>query len=194
MAIARDSAIFCRHIVAKSPSVDFKTRVFRVPISPTRLCFNVDKLKGNNRGRIGVRVGVEVGLKTAESVSVSSGLGLDVVTEGELKEKGFSGLRKTKLVCTIGPACCSVEDLERLALGGMNVARLNMCHNTREWHRDVIRKVKRLNEEKGFCVSVMIDTEGSQCVVDHGDPSAVKAEVRIDIHIFMFGLYANNQI
>jgi pyruvate kinase len=53
-----------------------------------------------------------------------------------------------------------------------------MCHNTREWHRDVIRKIKKLNEEKGFFVSVMIDTEGSLIhVVDHGAPSSIKAEV-----------------
>lgn len=87
------------------------------------------------------------------------------------------GLRKTKLVCTVGPACCSDEELERLARGGMNVARLNMCHNTREWHRDVIRAIQRLNREKRFCVSVMIDTEGSQMhVIDHGSDSSIKAE------------------
>ncbi|PWA50301.1 pyruvate kinase [Artemisia annua] len=105
------------------------------------------------------------------------GLVFDVVKENELRENGFMGMRKTKLVCTVGPACCSYEELEKLALGGMNVARLNMCHNTREWHQDVIRKIKKLNQEKGFCVSVMIDTEGSQIhVADHGAPSSVKAE------------------
>lgn len=88
------------------------------------------------------------------------------------------GLRKTKLVCTVGPPCCSDEELERLAMGGMNVARLNMCHNTREWHRGVIRAVKRLNREKGFCISVMVDTEGCQMhVIDHGSDSSIKAEV-----------------
>lgn len=103
----------------------------------------------------------------------------DAASDAELKEKGFLGLRKTKLVCTVGPACSSLEQLERLALGGMNVARLNMCHNTREWHRDVIRNAKRLNEEKGFCISLMIDTEGSQMnMVDIGDASSIKAEVK----------------
>ncbi|XP_078436591.1 plastidial pyruvate kinase 1, chloroplastic-like isoform X2 [Wolffia australiana] len=59
----------------------------------------------------------------------------------------------------------------------MNVARLNLCHNSREWHRGVIKAVKRLNREKGFRVSVMIDTEGSQVhLVDHGHESSVKAE------------------
>ncbi|RWR77910.1 Pyruvate kinase [Cinnamomum micranthum f. kanehirae] len=101
----------------------------------------------------------------------------DAVSEAELKERGFLGLRKTKLVCTVGPACSSLEQMERLALGGMNVARLNMCHNTREWHRDVIRNVKRLNEEKGFCISLMMDTEGSQMhMVDIGGASSIKAE------------------
>ncbi|MQM07847.1 hypothetical protein Taro_040699 [Colocasia esculenta] len=104
-------------------------------------------------------------------------LGLDAVAEAELREKGFMGLRKTKLVCTVGPACCSPGQLERLAAAGMNVARLNMCHNSREWHGRVMRAVKALNVEKGFCVSLMIDTEGSQThVVDHGGDSSVKAE------------------
>ncbi|CAN0920873.1 Pyruvate kinase isozyme A, chloroplastic [Linum grandiflorum] len=104
-------------------------------------------------------------------------LGFDVVSEGELREKGFMGMRKTKLVCTIGPACCSMQDLERLAWQGMNIARLNMCHGSREWHRDTIRKIKLLNHENGFCVSIMIDTQGGQIhVVDHGSPSTLKAE------------------
>ncbi|KAG9440005.1 hypothetical protein H6P81_020170 [Aristolochia fimbriata] len=104
-------------------------------------------------------------------------LELDVVLEAELREKGFLGLRKTKLVCTVGPACSSLEELERLARAGMNVARLNMCHNTREWHRDVIRNIKKLNDDYGFCISLMMDTEGSQTnMVDIGGASSVKAE------------------
>jgi pyruvate kinase len=40
----------------------------------------------------------------------------------------------------------------------MNVARVNMCHVDREWHRGVIRAIRRLNDEKGFVVAVMMDT------------------------------------
>ena len=125
-----------------------------------------------------VQVSVE-GLESVGKSKVLDGnLELDVVSEKELGEKGFLGLRKTKLICTIGPACCSLEDLEKLALGGMNIARLNMCHNTKEWQCDVIRNIKRLNEEKRFCISIMIDTEGFHIhVVDHGASSSVKAEV-----------------
>lgn len=167
--------------VGKNPCLDLKNRVFGTPVFAGGLRCNGGKLKG--KIGIGVRAAVQVGVEESERLRDLKGLrgvfGFDVVSEGELREKGFLGMRKTKLVCTIGPACCSLEDLEGLALGGMNVARLNMCHNGREWHRDVIRKIKRLNETKGFCVSVMIDTEGSQIhVVDHGAPSSVKAEVK----------------
>jgi hypothetical protein len=101
---------------------------------------------------------------------------MDVVSEAELREKGFMGMRKTKLVCTVGPAC--VEALPALARGGMRVARVNLCHGGREWHRAAMRAVRRLNEEEGFCVSLMVDTEGSQLLVaDHGGATSVKAEV-----------------
>ncbi|KAB8092966.1 hypothetical protein EE612_019578 [Oryza sativa] len=100
---------------------------------------------------------------------------MDVVSEAELREKGFMGLRKTKLVCTVGPAC--VGALPALARGGMGVARVNLCHGGRGWHRAVMREVRRLNEEEGFCVSLMVDTEGSQLLVaDHGGAASVKAE------------------
>lgn len=175
MAVASNSIRLVSQIVAKNPSLNsFESRVFGV------VACNGRNLKQNAFS--GVQATVQVGLEGSESVGKSKfldgNLEFDVVSEKELREKGFLGLRKTKLVCTIGPASCSLEDLEKLALGGMNIARLNMCHNTREWHRDVIRNIKRLNEEKGFCVSIMIDTEGFMIhAVDHGAPSSVKAEV-----------------
>ncbi|KAM0907979.1 hypothetical protein ACQ4PT_015758 [Festuca glaucescens] len=100
---------------------------------------------------------------------------MDVVSEAELREKGFMGMRKTKLVCTVGPAC--LDALPALARGGMGVARVNLCHGGRDWHRAAMTEVRRLNEEEGFCVSLMVDTEGSQLLVaDHGGAASVKAE------------------
>ncbi|KAE9612056.1 hypothetical protein Lal_00022237 [Lupinus albus] len=102
---------------------------------------------------------------------------VDAVTETELKENGFRSTRRTKLVCTIGPATCGFEQLEALAVGGMNVARINMCHGTREWHQIVIERVRRLNREKGYAVAIMMDTEGSEIHMgDLGGASSVKAE------------------
>lgn len=108
----------------------------------------------------------------------SSSIEVDAVTEAELKENGFRSTRRTKLICTIGPATCGSEQLEALAVGGMNVARINMCHGTREWHKRVIERVRRLNEEKGFAVAIMMDTEGSEIHMgDLGGASSAKAEV-----------------
>lgn len=166
-------------VMVKDTVFDFKKRVFGVPILRHGVWSNASKFRTGEL-RIGVQAVMQVGAESAELSRKNSkeALGIDVVSEEELRKKGFLGLRKTKLVCTIGPACCSLDDLEKLAMGGMAVARLNMCHNTREWHQDVIRKIKTLNEEMGYCVSLMIDTEGSQIhVVDHGAPSSVKAEV-----------------
>uniref|UniRef100_K3ZRJ1 pyruvate kinase n=1 Tax=Setaria italica TaxID=4555 RepID=K3ZRJ1_SETIT len=102
---------------------------------------------------------------------------VDAATEAELRENGFRSTRRTKLVCTVGPATSSPEQLEALSVGGMNVARLNMCHGDREWHRGVIRAVRRLNEEKGYAVAVMMDTEGSEIHMgDLGGASSAKAE------------------
>ncbi|MCO5583531.1 hypothetical protein L7F22_037442 [Adiantum nelumboides] len=113
----------------------------------------------------------------AEEKPFANLLEVDKVTEGELKENGFRSTRRTKLVCTIGPACCSAEQLEAMAMGGMNVARLNLCHGTKEWHAQVIQHVRRLNAEKGYSVAVMMDTEGSEIHMgDLGGESAVRTE------------------
>ncbi|XP_042065767.1 pyruvate kinase isozyme A, chloroplastic-like isoform X7 [Salvia splendens] len=184
MAAVGDFAVKFGGMIKKEGAFAFKNGIFGVPIKRNDVCaLNLRKLRAGEYSRIGgVQAVMHVGVEndagvSPDSKSLEGALGFDVVTEVELREKGFLGLRKTKLVCTIGPACCSLDDLEKLAMGGMNVARLNMCHNTREWHQDLIRKIKKLNEEKGFCVSLMIDTEGSQIqVVDHGAPSTVKAE------------------
>ncbi|PIN10334.1 Pyruvate kinase [Handroanthus impetiginosus] len=122
------------------------------------------------------------------AVSDSSSIEVDAVTEAELKENGFRSTRRTKLICTIGPATCKPEQLEALAVGGMNVARINMCHGTREWHREVIQRVRRLNEEKGYAVAIMMDTEGSEIHMgDLGGAASAKAE---DGEIWTFSVRA----
>ncbi|KAH7522228.1 hypothetical protein FEM48_Zijuj07G0116100 [Ziziphus jujuba var. spinosa] len=125
---------------------------------------------------------------TSAAVPDSSSIEVDTVTEAELKENGFRSTRRTKLVCTIGPATSGFEQLEALAVGGMNVARINMCHGTREWHRTVIDRVRKLNEEKGYAVAIMMDTEGSEIHMgDFGGASSAKAE---DGEIWTFSVRA----
>lgn len=120
---------------------------------------------------------------------VTGDIEVDRVTEAELKENGFRSTRRTKIVCTIGPRTCGFEELEALAVGGMNVARINMCHGTRAWHRAVIQRVRKLNEEKGFAVAVMMDTEGSMIHMgDLNGAESAKAEVSEDHAYLMLSI------
>lgn len=71
-------------------------------------------------------------------------------------------MRRTKIICTIGPATCQYEKLKKLAEGGMNIARLNMSHGDHAWHRKVIKGVRTLNETGQFSIAIMMDTKGPE--------------------------------
>jgi len=78
-------------------------------------------------------------------------------------------MRKTKIICTIGPKTASFTLLEQLAKNGMNIARLNMSHGTLEWHAAVIHHIKRLNRKGGSSIAILLDTKGPE--VRTGDVS-----------------------
>ncbi len=71
-------------------------------------------------------------------------------------------MRKTKIVCTIGPASDSEEKLRELMLSGMNVARLNFSHGTHEEHKVRIDRIKKVREELGLPVAILLDTKGPE--------------------------------
>ena len=71
-------------------------------------------------------------------------------------------MRKTKIVCTIGPASESEEVLRELCLAGMNVARLNFSHGTHEEHLERIRRIRKVREELGLPIAIMLDTKGPE--------------------------------
>lgn len=70
--------------------------------------------------------------------------------------------RNTKIVCTIGPACESEEMLRKLILAGMNVARLNFSHGDFEEHGGRIERIRKLNQELGTNVAILLDTKGPE--------------------------------
>ena len=70
--------------------------------------------------------------------------------------------RKTKIVCTLGPSTQSDDVLREMMLSGMNVARLNFSHGTHETHGVTIARVKRLREELGLPIGIMLDTKGPE--------------------------------
>jgi pyruvate kinase len=69
-------------------------------------------------------------------------------------------MRRTKIVCTIGPASCSPEALRSLAQAGMNVARINLSHGTHEQHAEVIGHMRRLSEELDRPMAILLDLSG----------------------------------
>jgi pyruvate kinase len=73
--------------------------------------------------------------------------------------KGKS-MRRTKIVCTIGPASESEERLEQLMRAGMNVARLNFSHGTHDQHAIVIERVREISARLGCSVAILQDLQG----------------------------------
>ena len=71
-------------------------------------------------------------------------------------------MRKTKIICTIGPACESEETLRQMFLAGMNVARLNFSHGDHAEHLARIETIKRLREELNLPIAIMLDTKGPE--------------------------------
>ncbi len=71
-------------------------------------------------------------------------------------------MKKTKIVCTIGPACRNEETLTQMALAGMNVARLNFSHGDYEEHKTNIDLIKKVREKLNIPLPIMLDTKGPE--------------------------------
>ena len=70
-------------------------------------------------------------------------------------------MRKTKIICTIGPATATYPMLEKLAAAGMDIIRLNMSHGEHEAAAKVIKSVRTLNRKINSPIAVMLDTQRS---------------------------------
>ena len=70
--------------------------------------------------------------------------------------------RKTKIVCTLGPACSDEKTIKEMCLAGMNVARLNFSHNTHADHAKRIETIKKVREELGLPIAILLDTKGPE--------------------------------
>ena len=71
-------------------------------------------------------------------------------------------MRKTKIVCTIGPACSDEETLTAMCQAGMNVARLNFSHSTYEEHHQRIELIKKVRAKLNLPIAIMLDTKGPE--------------------------------
>lgn len=71
-------------------------------------------------------------------------------------------MRKTKIVCTIGPACSDENTLTEMCKAGMNVARLNFSHGTHEEHLEKIALIKKVRKKLNYPIAIMLDTKGPE--------------------------------
>ena len=70
--------------------------------------------------------------------------------------------RKTKIICTLGPAVDSEEMLRKLILAGMNCARFNFSHGTHESHLATYERLCRVRDQLGRPVAALLDTKGPE--------------------------------
>src|SRR6266568_160170 len=69
-------------------------------------------------------------------------------------------MRKTKIICTLGPATEKTEVLRQLIQKGSDVFRLNMSHATHEWVREIVPRIRMLAQKAGRAVALLLDTQG----------------------------------
>ncbi|MBB6672768.1 pyruvate kinase [Cohnella nanjingensis] len=91
-------------------------------------------------------------------------------------------MRKTKIVCTMGPACESVEVLKRMIGAGMNVARLNMAHGELEDHSGRMTRIREAAREMNALVAILMDIKGPEVRIGKlAEPGELKAGERLTL-------------
>ena len=102
-------------------------------------------------------------------------------------------MRKTKIVCTIGPASESEEKLQQLIEAGMNVARLNFSHGSHEEHAARIKTIKEVSNKLGKIVGILLDTKGPEIRTHKMENGAIELHSGQKIDIMMSEVLGNNE-
>ena len=71
-------------------------------------------------------------------------------------------MKKTKIVCTLGPASTDGNVMREMLLAGMNVARMNFSHGSHEMHKEILETFRRVRDELKIPAAVMLDTKGPE--------------------------------
>ncbi|MBF7024470.1 pyruvate kinase [Staphylococcus kloosii] len=94
-------------------------------------------------------------------------------------------MRKTKIVCTIGPASESEEMLEKLMKAGMNVARLNFSHGDFDEHQARIDTIRKVSARLGKTVAILLDTKGPEIRTHNMKDGAIELEKGTEVIVSM---------
>ena len=99
--------------------------------------------------------------------------------------------RRTKIVCTIGPASDNRETLGEMMDKGMNVCRLNFSHGSHEEHKKRIDTIKELRTQKGIPVAILLDTKGPEIRTGDFEEKDIKLEIGQTFTITMDDIVGN---
>lgn len=102
-------------------------------------------------------------------------------------------MRKTKIVCTIGPASESEEMLQKLIEAGMNVARLNFSHGSHEEHAARINNIRKVANKMGKIVGILLDTKGPEIRTHKMENDAIELKSGQTIDISMNEVLGTNE-
>lgn len=94
-------------------------------------------------------------------------------------------MRKTKIVCTIGPASESEEMLEKLIKAGMNVARLNFSHGDHAEHKARIDTIRKVSKRLGKTVAILLDTKGPEIRTHNMKDGLIELEKGSEVTVSM---------
>ena len=94
-------------------------------------------------------------------------------------------MRKTKIVCTIGPASESEEMLEKLIKAGMNVARLNFSHGDHAEHKTRIDSIRKVSKRLGKTVAILLDTKGPEIRTHNVKDGLIELEKGSEVTVSM---------
>ena len=74
-------------------------------------------------------------------------------------------MRKTKIVCTMGPSCNNEKIFTEMCKAGLNVARLNFSHASHDEHFKTIEMIKNVREKLNLPIAIMLDTKGPEYII-----------------------------
>ncbi len=94
--------------------------------------------------------------------------------------------RRTKIVCTIGPASNSAAIIERLIRAGMNVARLNLAHGSKEEHSRYVLTIRRVAQRLAVPVAIIMDIPGPKYRVGNLRDGSVRLKKGANISVGAF--------
>ncbi len=101
-------------------------------------------------------------------------------------------MKKTKIVCTLGPSSKDEDTMRAMLKAGMNVARLNFSHGTHQQHRETIETFRKVRDEMGVPAAVLLDTKGPEIRIGDFDGGGAESEGKGIVHPYIRELRRNS--